>query len=364
MLGSEIFFNWPEAGLFFFLLAPILYLQFSLNRYRLRQQATYASPYLLPQLITPRSFWFKWTKAIGWGVIWVLGCLALMQPFGNIRYSPLALQSSAQLSTIPQEIIFLIDNSPSMRVSDGLNGETRLEEAKSIMEDVIRQLQGQTISLYTFSSQLKIVVPSTLDYVFTRLAIKDLQIDQEDTGGTRFAVVLKSLQEEAFPEPSVKHYTIIMLTDGGDTQLEALKGQARQKNMQEILTAISDPGKFHVHLLTIGLGSLKSHQIPNVTFDGKPVLSKLEPDVLKELAAQDRGVYYMAHQWSSWDLAKELIMHIEQNLKKEFQQVHQERQVVAIREEDKITDLYYQIPLGLAILFYFLNLLLPDVRRL
>ena len=41
-----------------------------------------------------------------------------------------------------------------------------------------------------------------------------------------------------------------------------------------------------------------------------------------------------------------------------------ERQVAAVKKEDVIVDLYYQIPLGLALLFYLLNLLLPDVRRI
>ena len=34
-------------------------------------------------------------------------------------------------------------------------------------------------------------------------------------------------------------------------------------------------------------------------FDGKPVLSQLEPDILKQLAAQERGQYYMAGEWNS-----------------------------------------------------------------
>lgn len=367
MHGNDILFYLPQIGFLILLGIPLLYAQFSLNRYRQRQQHSYASSHLLSRLIIPRSFGVFSTKAIGWALIWAFACLALMQPFGNIRYSPLTTPSSphsvAHRQSPLHEVIFLVDHSPSMRVPDGLDGETRLEEAKNIMEDVIRQMRGQTVSLYAFAAELKTIVPPTLDYIFARLAIKDLSINREDKGGTRLAVVLESLKERAFPQPSSKHYTVILLTDGGDTQLEELKGVAREEKKKEILAAIPNPQQFHLHLLTIGIGSLKPQPIPNVSFNGQPVSSKLEPGILKELAAQGRGVYYMAQEWSSWNLARELTMRMKENDVAD-RQSSTERQVMAVHREDVIVDLYYQIPLGLALLFYCFNILLPDVRRL
>lgn len=369
MSGRDILFNLPQAGFLLLLLLPFLYGQFTLRYYRQRQQQKYASLMLLSRLLTPRSSSLTYTKIAGWTLVWVLICVALMEPFGNVRYSSLGAYSPSSPThatphIVPHEVIFLVDTSASMRVPDGPEGEIRLEEAKVIMEDIIRQLRGQTISLYAFTSELSAVVPSTVDYLFTRLSIKELHINEGDVGGTRLAPVLAALQQQAFPEPSPKRYTVIMLTDGGDTQLEALKGTAQEQERQAILNAIPNPQQLHVRLFTIGLGSLTPQPIPNVTFEGKPVLSKLEPDILKQLAAQERGLYYMAQEWTSWDLAQEFIAQMGEEELIEQQKFQQERQVAVIKKDDILVDLYYQIPLGLALLFYLLNFLLPDVRRI
>ncbi len=368
MSESEILFNLPQAGLLILLLIPILLAQLALTHYRKKQQQGYASPTLLSRLIIPRSPGLRHTKNVGWALIWILTCLALMEPFGNIRYSSLSAHSPSPSNAQPHlalhEVILLVDISASMRVPDGPDGQTRLEAAKGIMQDLIRLLRGQTVSLYAFTSELSAVVPPTLDYLFTRLAIKDLHIDQGDVGGTRFAPVLAALKKQAFPDPSSKSYTIMMLTDGGDTQLETLKGAAREQETQSILSAISDPQQLHLHLFTIGLGSLNPQVIPQVTFEGKPVLSKLEPDILQQLAARERGKYYQAEDWTSWNLAQELMIQIVKDNLIESQGAQAERKVAPIKKEDIIVDLYYQIPLGLALLFYLLYLLLPDVRRM
>lgn len=364
MTSRDIFFNFPLAGFLIVLLIAFVLGQFILTRYRNQHLSAYTSSFLLPRLMIPRSPILRWTKVIGWGIIWVLSCLALMQPFGNIGYSSLSDKSSKieneKASIIPHEVIFLVDTSASMRVPDGSDGETRLESAKNIMEDVLRQLHGQTVSLYAFTSQLIPVVPATLDYIFTRLSIKDLHIDQ---GDARFAPVLAALKEQAFPEPSSKHYTVIMLTDGGDSRLEQFTGAEQIKEREAILNAIDNPQQLHVHFLTVGLGSLKPEPIPQVTFNGQPVLSQLEPEILKELASRERGQYYMAIKTTSWNLAQKIALQIEKN-EQEIVQGISKREVATAQKEEMVVDLYYQIPLGLALLFYFLNILLPDVPHL
>lgn len=365
-MEREVLFNLPQAAWLILLLMPFFLGQLALSRYRRKMQSAYAIPSLLPRLLTVRSPLLRYTKILGWGLIWILACLTLMDPFGNIRYAPLSssTSSTAHPHAVQHEVIFLVDASASMRVPDGYEGQSRLETTKAIMEDILRQLHGQTVSLYAFTSELSSVVPPTLDYIFTRLRIKDLHIDQGEVGGTRFASALAALKQQAFPEPSPKRYTIFMLTDGGDTQLEALTGTAREQEKEAILNALPDPRQFHFKLFTIGIGSLQAQPIPNVTLDGKPVLSKLEPDILQSLAKHEGGKYERAEKWTSWDLAQELVGQMNENGFTDLQGEQAERKVAAVKKEDVIVDLYYQIPLGLVLLFYFFNLLLPDVRRL
>jgi Ca-activated chloride channel family protein len=362
--GRDLYFYFPQAIYLLLFLLPLFVGYFALKHYRQRQLHAYASLSVLAYLLTPRSSRLSKLKLIGWMIIWTTACLALMGPFGNIRYLSLNSETPAEhvnMHATPHEVIFLVDTSASMGVPDGPEKETRLEEAKAFMEDIVRQLRGQTVSLYAFTSELSAVVPATLDYLFVRLALKELHIDEGDVGGTRFAPVLTALRQQAFPEPSLKRYTVILFSDGGDTQLATLKGEARNQEKQAILTAIPHPDQLHLRLFTIGLGALQPQVIPHVTFEGKPVSSQLEPAILEELAAKERGVYYMAQKWTSWNLAQELITQMGQDPPIEHGEL--ERRVAPIKQEDVLVDLYYQIPLSLALLFYFFNLLLPDVRR-
>lgn len=367
MNRHDVFFNYPFAALLLLTLLPIFYGFFSLKRYRLKQQGAYTTPRLLDHLIIPRSAGLQYAKWLAIFFMWLFTTLALMDPFGNLRYSPSAVQSTpreeSENSEIGRDILFLVDTSASMSVPDGLNGESRLEEAKSLMEDIMRQLHEQTVSLYTFGSELNPVVPPTLDYIFTRLQIKNLHINQgDDSGGTRFGPILEALQEKVLSKTSAqKNYTIVLFSDGGDTKVESLKGSERKKEIETILSAIKNPQEEHIRLFTIGLGSLKPQPIPNVSNEGKSVTSKLEEGILKELAVRNRGFYYFAHDWSSWDLGKELLVQIDQNAISD-KVMNSERKVHKLKNEDLLFDLYYQIPLGFAILFYSLYILLPDVR--
>lgn len=361
-----MFFYHPEFGLFIFLLIPFLFTQFLLAYHRNKVLSTYTSTKLLSHLLMPRSHLLRWTKGIMWAMIWILICLALMQPYGNVRYPSLSNQSPSKTVTaqiIPREIIFLIDTSASMAIQDESEEQTRLEIAKEISKDVISQLQGQAISLFAFTSQLTNVVPPTLDYLFFRLSLGDLHINQGDIGGTAFAPILTALREESFPEKSEKHYTILLLSDGGDTQLENSSQANRKKIEDSILNALPDPNAFHLQLFAVGIGSLKPQKIPKVTYEGKPVFSQLQPDILKQLAHRGRGNYYQAENWTSWDLAQELIVRMNENKGFHSQKSQESQKTLNEGSEEMIVDDYYQIPLGLALLFYWLNLILPDVRR-
>lgn len=346
---EELFFNFPTAAFLLLWLIPLLVGQWALKRYRDKQQAFYAAPSTLTHLLFPRSFRLTLLKNIGWLTIWALVCLALMAPFGNTRYlSSLSPASSTKL--LRSEVIFLVDTSASMRVLDGTHQESRLEEAKEIMEEIMKQLRGPIVSLYTFTSVLTPVVPPTLDYLFARLAIRDLQITQEGPGGTLFFPVLEALRQKIFSAPSSRHYTLILLSDGGDNE----------KEDKRVLEVLPNPSRFHFHLLTIGLGSTQAKAIPDVSFQGKPVLSRLEPTILKQLAEKNRGHYYMAEEWVSSDLAQEIVNQIDQEA---FIASSSKREANPLKAEERIVDLYYQIPLGVALLLYLLNLLLPDVSR-
>ncbi len=138
----EIAFQYPQAAWILTLVCLIIFLQIFLKNNRIKRLQAYASTRILPGLIIERSTLVNLLQRIAWAAIWILACLALMGPEGNIHYLPTD-QSTQESNHSDQtrELIFLVDTSASMSVPDGSHGQTRLDEAKEIMQNIVSQLQ-------------------------------------------------------------------------------------------------------------------------------------------------------------------------------------------------------------------------------
>ncbi len=373
----DIHYDFPQAVYLLLLLIPLLFLYGWLFYYRQQSTKAYASSSILPQLLKRRSFFFSILKAFALSFAWILACIAFMGPKGNLQYQLIShanqkrnihtqTQAHSQLPHQTHEVIFLIDASASMSVSDARHHRTRLIAAKEIVEQIISQLIGQTIALDAFTSELTPLVPPTLDYLFVRLVLQQLGINEGDVGGTDLAKVLETLKEKILSTPFSKLYTIILLSDGGDNRIEKLQGQAKEEAIQKVLHIIPNPTELNLRIFTIGMGSKEGGTVPSVTFNGQPIHSRLEEEILKSLAHQERGTYYEANAWPAWNLAQDLINQMKENspdAEGGESAAVLERKVVPAKQEEISYDFYYQLPLGLAILFLLLYFILPDVHR-
>lgn len=361
-------FYHPYAALFLLFIIPILCMQFYLYRYRLQKIQSFADPTLLKTLLIGRSRLYTLCKTLGWSLLWIFACLALMDPIGNLRYRRLA-SAQPQEETVstprfrPHEVIFLVDTSASMSVPDGPLGQTRLDHAKEIMDDVVRQLKGPTVALEALTSVLTPIVPPTLDYLFVRIMIRSLHYDEGAVGGTLFKPVLTTFVKDNLSAPSDKLYSVVILSDGGDNTMEGLTGEERTKTMNEMANLFPNPEEYHLRVFTVGLGSATPQKIPNTTYEGKEVTSALQADLLQAIANRNRGQYFNGQDEISWNLSQALVEKIEQDPPLEQKGEQTERKVVAANPEDIIYDLYFQIPLGIAIVTLLMILILPDVRK-
>lgn len=362
----DLYFDNPKFAYLLLLLFLILYLMRSLTLYRKRQLELYASPPHWPLLIYPRSRRLTTAKNILWALVWVCGCFALMGPKGNLHYRSVEEAAvSAIPKRIPHDVIFVVDTSGSMGVADLPNGETRLNKAKELMREILNLLDGQNVSVYALTSELISLVPSTTDYLFTRLVIDQLHLNEGDIGGTNFTKSLETLKNKLFSTPSSKLRTIILLSDGGDNQVEQLEGEAKLQAIKKIASMIPNPEEHHLRLFTIGIGSENGGVVPNVTFNKKPVTSKLQADLLKELANVERGQYLEAENKNTGELLNLLFTKINQEPRYE-ENLSLNREVMTAKASDILYDLYFQLPLGLAFVFLILSTRLPDTlpRRL
>ena len=355
----DLYYNFSEAAYLFFFILIFLILFWQLYQHRLSVLSHFAAPEKLPELLIPQSRTNYWSKVACLCLAWICLCLALMQPKGNARYpqSPQAKEQSFNtLRMQPHEVIFLLDTSASMTVPDGRLDQSRLENAKEIADQVISRLQGQSGSLYAFTSAVSKLSPPSMDYLYMRLMLRNMVINEGGANGTDIKAALQYIHDNYLKVSTPLIKTLILISDGEDNRLEELKGDDRTKYISEAADLLGDPAKEKLHVYTIGVGTKKGGDIPTLTYEGKNVISHLNEDLLKALSAKGEGRYYSGKDYAAVDIAANLSSQIA-----EADVFAPANFMAGINpSENLIYDLYYQFPLGLAIILLSFYVFWPE----
>ena len=155
-------------------------------------------------------------------------------------------------------------------------------------------------------------MPITTDYAAAKLFVRSANPDLAGSQGTVIGEAIE-LTRRSFADDEGSHKALIIITDGEDHDGEALK-QA---------VAARDDGIF---LFTVGVGTPKGSFIPisirgredyKRDQSGQPVRSKLNEDMLREIAQKGGGSYF--HITDGETVAKALKGRIEQMEKRELE---------------------------------------------
>lgn len=343
----EWYYSFPQMGYLLLLILPILYLFRSLFSYRQKVLASLVNSSHVSQLSTRYSRLSFWIKGLTICLIWSFACLALMEPQGNFKYITDS-KKDKQGWVIPQDLIILIDASASMAAMDTRTGKSRLDTAKEIAGELIGRLNGQNGSLYAFTSDLSSLSPPTLDYLFLALALRGLSINEGGTAGTDFAFALESLKKRFWGLPSNKEYTLVILSDGEDTVLETLRGEERSKARDKILSPLKNALESHLRVFTIGIGSAAGAQLSGLELQGNQVTTRLHEELLKDMSLIGRGKYFSAASSSTLEIMQALLEEFQSNL---VQAEKRQHPLLEQQKNENISyNLYFQIPLGIALL--------------
>lgn len=373
---KDFYFANPSAS--YFLLASfliIILLGFSLSQRRktLEQFATSSS--LQSLLYLEKRTLIRYILLTG---VWFLATFALMKPEQIVSKN---LIGDMQKEIVDEkladntdkkklltrrkacDVIFLLDTSASMQVEDTRQKESRLSVAKEIVDEMIRQMDGQNVALYTFTSILTPVVPPTLDYFFTRLMLKDIHINYGDVAGTDLFEAIDSISRKHFRSSPEKQKILVLLTDGGDTDFERLSKKEKESQLQVMLSKIKQYEKQNIRIYCIGLGSKAGEVIPGIEFQGQPVLSSLDSDLLIQLSKEANGQYFFANDYSSLTISETLMQRVlAENAFVEKEEVAQKKiqQTVAEKNPNMFEKKeFYQFPLAVALLALGFELVIP-----
>jgi len=180
------------------------------------------------------------------------------------------------------DIIIALDCSKSMLATD--ISPTRLARAKREVYDLLNLLKGDRIGLVAFAGTAFLQAPLTLDYNGFHIFLTALSPDYLPVGGTDISQAISSCLA-SFDSKNDSEKAIILITDGENTGEEDPMDMAKEAQ------------KAGVKLFCVGVGNLDGVPIPGgeegfkKDASGKIVLTKLDEDMLKKIAALTGGTY-------------------------------------------------------------------------
>ncbi len=272
-----------------------------------------------------------------------------------------------------RDIIFLLDVSASMGAEDLY--PNRLQKAREIISDIISALDGEHVGLVVFTSVPSVKCILTLDYTYFKRVLEDVEINDNDFAGTKFTPALEEIFDRQFDFSENKFKELIIITDGGDTDLEGLEGAdktAFENNIYSMVEEAHEENDIRVH--AIGLGTPGGAIIHGVKDQhGNPVRSGLNEEFLKTIGEKARGVYVSVKDsfvdiksiyrnniatGGPEDLQKEKEIEVDKDKLKELVQKQKERE-----DQKVVYEEFYIYPLALAIALLLIEFFITDRKK-
>jgi Ca-activated chloride channel family protein len=198
-----------------------------------------------------------------------------------------------------RDVVVLLDTSRSMLAED--IKPNRLERSKLAISDLLEVLKGDRVAIVTFAGNATVKCPLTQDYAFVRMALADVSTESNSRGGTMIGDAIRVATEEVFDQQSRKYKDVILITDGEDH--DSFPVEAAQKAAEE-----------GIRIFAFGLGDdTTGSRIPItgpngektfLTYQGQEVWSKLDSDMLREVAYATEGTYLSVTPGTAMDLGQ------------------------------------------------------------
>ncbi len=200
-------------------------------------------------------------------------------------------QFGTKLETVKRkgiELVIALDVSNSMNATD--IEPSRLARAKLAIERLTDRLVNDRIGLIVFAGQAYNQLPITTDYPSARMFLSSITTEIVPTQGTAIGAAIR-LATNSFSQQEDINRAIVVITDGEDHEDNAIEAAANA----------ADKG---IKVYTVGMGSPEGAPIP-VTPDnrsvfmkdreGNVVISKMNSDLLRQIAAAGNGDYIAAN---------------------------------------------------------------------
>lgn len=290
--------------LYFLLIVPLFSVIFIISRlWRRKLLSKFGSSSLLSTHILSESNFKTYLKFI----IAMLGLSLLIISLANPRVG--TKLKDAKREGI--DIVIGLDISKSMTAEDVK--PNRLERAKMSISNLLDKLETDRIGMIIFAGSANVLFPLTNDYSAAKLFLSTIDPEFISEQGTAIGEAI-NIASEKFKTNEKQKKALILITDGENHEDDALKSASEAADKGFVI-------------FTVGIGSPEGAPIPiynngNISGylkdeDGKTVISKLNPDILRELAEKGGGKFIRSFRTEP-DL-QDLIAQIDKMEKKQFE---------------------------------------------
>jgi Ca-activated chloride channel homolog len=206
-------------------------------------------------------------------IAFACGCIALANPRIPDKNSGEARKGI--------DVVIALDVSNSMKATD--IAPDRLSRAKQFISRIIDNLKDDRVGLVVFAGYGYAQMPLTFDYDAARLYVASSDPANISAQGTSIADAFDKANI-LFGKESERFKSIILITDG----------ETHDENAMEKLKELVEKG---VMVNTVGIGSPEGSTIKdssgNIKTDasGQPVVSKLNEQILQQIAQATNGIY-------------------------------------------------------------------------
>jgi len=240
---------------------------------------------------------------------------------------PVQEEALQEASIEAKDIIIALDVSYSMKATD--ISPTRYDFAKETIAALLQANPGDNIMLIAFTTNPLLLSPPTTDHTLINIALENLNPDFILTKGTSLEKLFKRLASM-----KTGHKNLILMTDGGE-----------EENLDKLTTLVQNAD---ISLTILGLGTTRGTTIENKDGsllkdkDDNLVISRVNP-LLESLASSVSGTYLTASN-TVQSTADEISDALQEN----------ENEAQRIQKMQRHYLELYQLPLGLALLLFFM----------
>jgi len=264
--------------LWLLLLVPVLIVCHILyTKYKQRQLMSFGDPELLKVLMPNASKIRPHVKFALQMTALTLLIFAIARPQYGTKETSVKRQGI--------EVMVALDISNSMLAEDV--APNRLDRAKQMLSKMVDKMVDDKMGLVVFAGDAFTQLPITCDYVSAKMFLQSISPDLIPAQGTAIGTAINTAMRSFGSEETEASRAIILITDGENHEDDAA-GAAKAAAEKGINVFVVGIGKPEGSPIPDGHGGFKKDR------SGTVVVSRLNEEMCKEIAAAGKGMYVRA----------------------------------------------------------------------